>query len=218
MFLINGVPSENYGAILEYGYKVTGAEVETSCSSSVSIVCFGQKIGRKKISASLLIVGSSQQIAYEKYTILCKKFAGIVELVLPDGAMYTSVLTGIGDEETLAPGKIRCSFKFEAIRHGPLQSVTGNRLICMSTLPKTDCKLTATVGASGSNYKLGSVIFPVVTAGEVLCVDGITKRILVNGVPAAQRAEWTQFPYLAPGENTIECVDPVTVEYYPGYF
>lgn len=216
---VNNIHISEYGAELEYGYKVSGASIETKYSSYGQFPrLHDQRAGAKKIEATLTFSAESSEEAYGKYSELCKILTGNLEIVMPDRAMYSAFLTDIGEEEYITEGCMDVSFSFVGVKHGPLQTVTGNRLICMSTLPKTDCKLTVTVGASGSNYKLGTMNFPVVTAGEVFCVDGITKRILVDGVPAAQRAEWTQFPYLVPGENTIECADPVTVEYYPGYF
>ena len=88
----------------------------------------------------------------------------------------------------------------------------------MSTLPHTDCKITVTVSQDYATYKVGTVTFSDVHAGDVLVVDGLDKRILINDAPAAQKAEWIRFPSLVPGENIIACNDTVTVEYYPVYF
>ena len=77
----------------------------------------------------------------------------------------------------------------------------GNTIICESTLPYTDCVLTARVGQDGTNYQMGPVMFDIVYAGQVLTVDGITKRILVGGIPDASGAEWIQFPTLEPGRT-----------------
>jgi len=218
MLYINGIPIERYGAVLEYGYKTSGVEVETAYSQTGNIICLNQKFGRKKLDMDIFFRGKDHEETYQRYSMFCELLRGKLELIMPDCKMYEAVLTGIGQESTLAPGRIRCSFSFLAVRHGPKQTATGNRIFCESTLPKTDCILTVTVGKTGQNYTLGSVTFLTVTAGEKICVDGITKRILVNGVPAAQRAEWLEFPYLRPGINNIACPDIVTVEFYPAYF
>lgn len=216
---VNGLPLNHYDAELQSGYSVQGASLETAYSALGQFpILLKQKVSLKKISVVISFFGNDPMDVYKKYSIFCSALLGKIELFLPDEFMYTSVLTDIADEQYVTEGVMEARFTFVGTKHGQLQTVTGNQVFCDSTLPKTDCILTATVGASGSNYKLGSVTFLSVTAGEVLCVDGITKRIIVNGVPAAQRAEWLEFPYLKPGLNTIDCKDPVTVEFYPAYF
>lgn len=216
---VNGRPISWYGGELQYDYSVTGAELDTSYTSTGQFpLLLQQKAGLKTISLPITFHGKDSKEAYMRYSLFCQDASGTPELTLPDGFLYTAIMTGISAEKYITEGSMDVTFTFAGIRHGPYQKVTGNRLICMSTLPKTDCILTVTVKKTQTNYKVGSVTFPNVTAGEKLCVDGITKRILVGGVPAAQRAEWLEFPYLVPGINNITCPDTVTVEYYPAYF
>lgn len=66
-------------------------------------------------------------------------------------------------------------------------------------------------------YPLGGAVFPSVSNGDVLVFDGIDGKITKNGANAAASVNWTEFPQLFPGENTIPCPDDVTVEYYPTY-
>ena len=91
-------------------------------------------------------------------------------------------------------------------------------MVCDSTVPFTDVILSATVGKSSEAYQLGTVTFNNVAAGDTLTVDGINKRILVNGAPGAQKATWIKFPSLTPGQNIINCVDSITAEFQPIYF
>ena len=191
---VNNVPISEYNAMLQQDYSVSGTEINSSyADNGRSLVLLGQKIGLKTLTVKLTFFGKTSDETYMRYSMFCASLLGVLELIMPDEKRYRCILTSVG-------------------------AVMGSRLFCESTLPKTDCILTATVGSSGENYRLGTVTFPSVTAGEVLKVDGITKRILVNGVPAAQRAEWLQFPYLVPGINNIDCKDSVTTEYYPAYF
>lgn len=222
MLYVNGKAASEFDASLKDGYTVTGVEIaETSYShmrNRSTLIYHDTVLGLKSISFSVDFHGKDEHEIILKKSIFDAEIFGNCELILPDGFQYSCVCSSLGQEDRHGPNLLEVSYQLIGIRHGQLQTVTGNHVFCDSTLPKTDCILTATVGVSGSNYKLGSVTFLSVTAGEVLSVDGITKRILVNGVPAAQRAEWLEFPYLKPGLNTITCRDSVKVEFYPAYF
>ena len=217
--IVNNIPISEYNAMLQQDYSVSGAEISSSyADNGRSLVLLGQKIGLKTLTVKLTFFGKTSDEAYTRYSMFCASLLGVLELIMPDEKRYRCILTSVGAETYVTEGVMDATFSFIGYKHGALQTVIGSRLFCESTLPKTDCILTATVGSSGENYRLGTVTFPSVTAGEVLKVDGVTKRILVNGVPAAQRAEWLQFPYLVPGINNIDCKDSVTTEYYPAYF
>ena len=56
-----------------------------------------------------------------------------------------------------------------------------------------------------------------VTEGDILVADGITGRILQNGGLCAGNMSFLHFPSLAPGANTIQCIEDLIVEYYPTY-
>lgn len=216
---VNGIPIENYGGALQSGYKVSGAELDTQYLSTGQFPkLLAQRAGMKTIQTPVTFFGKDPIEAYWKYSEFCMALFGTIELALPDGRLYTAVLTKIAEEKYITDGVMDVTLTFVGTAHGPKQVVTGNSVVCESTAPKTACILTATVSASGNDYKIGSVTFPEVKAGEVLTVDGINGRILVNGAPAAQRAEWISFPYLAPGINRIECQDTLRAEFYPAYF
>lgn len=143
---------------------------------------------------------------------------GKSEVELDDGFLYSVVLTDIGQASYPSPQLLEVEYTFTGVRHGEYVVTDGNVVNCDSTLPYTDCILTVTAIADRTNYKVGTVTFLEVTAGEVLVVDGINGRILVDGAPAAERAEWTEFPKLVPGVNEIVCDDALTVEFYPVFF
>lgn len=216
---VNNKPLSHFDGELQYGYTVSGVNLDTAYSATGQFpILFEQRTGLKSIAVTITFHGKNTAEAYQKYSLFCREIAGKSEIVLPDDALYSVLLTEISDEVYITDGIMDATFSFIGTKHGSKQTVTGNQVFCASTLPKTDCILSVTVGKTGKNYKLGSVTFPAVTAGEKLCVDGITKRILVDGVPAAQRAEWLEFPYLKPGINNITCQDTVTVVFYPAYF
>jgi hypothetical protein len=155
---------------------------------------------------------TAQKSAFEQIAF------GSCDIDMEDGYSYFAFLDSIGEASYPSESLIEVDYTFQCIRHGQYETSVGNSVFCKSTLPNTDCILSVTVGSAGSNYVVGTVTFPTVTQGQQIVVDGINKRILVNGAPAADQAEWTVFPYLVPGENNLTCDDTMTVEYYPVYF
>lgn len=143
---------------------------------------------------------------------------GEVDINLLDGYGYFAFLDKIGEASFPAEWMIETTYEFRCIRHGKYKEVAANTVYCESTLPNTDCVLDVSVGAAGTNYKVGTVTFSTVKMGEKISVDGIKKRILINGAPAANRAEWLTFPSLSPGKNSFACKDTLSIGYYPVYF
>lgn len=143
---------------------------------------------------------------------------GRSDIIIGDGFMYFTFLESIGEASYPSDQLIEVTYEFKCIRHGKYREVKKNTVYCESTLPNTDCILEVTVEQNGKNYVVGTVKFPEVKKGEKITVDGINKRILVNGAPNANRAEWTVFPSLVPGLNNIACKGLLTVGYYPVYF
>lgn len=143
---------------------------------------------------------------------------GMCEIEFSDGFKYFAFPDTLGDALYKSDSLIESEYTFKCIRHGDMKESTGNSVYCESTLPYTDCILSATVGSDSDNYVMGSVTFQNVKAGDQLTVDGINKRILVNGAPAADQATWIRFPYMTPGANSFTCVDTLTIQYYPVYF
>lgn len=218
---VNGEPIERYGAKLRMEYKVSGYELENSAFKGrrrSSFVLLNSSVGFKTLTLPLVFVGCDAHDVEQKKSLFEMLLYGKNELVMDDGYMYSVYLSQIGDATHPHPQMIEVEYTLVGVKHGSLVTVQANTIYCDSTLPHTDCILTATVGQTGSNYQMGTVTFPQVTQGEILTVDGINKRILVDGAPAADRAEWITFPSLSPGKNIIICDDPLTVEFYPVYF
>lgn len=218
---VNGIPLEKYGGELLMEYKVSGYSIDASAFKGrkrSSFVLLNSTTGFLTLTLPVVFTGEDRADVSMKKSMFDALIFGKNELRMDDGFMYSAYLSEIGEVSYPAPEMIEASYTLIGVRHGKLQTVTGNSFYCDSTLPDTDCILTATVGTAADSYRLDTVTFSDVTAGEVLTVDGINKRILVDGVPAAERAEWTNFPSLTPGLNTITCPDTVTAEFYPVYF
>ncbi len=209
-----------HGGELHERYTISGAPIESSYHKGVrqsGFTLFNQVIGLKTITLPITFLGLSREDIDRCKLLFDMKLMGKNELVL-DGHYYTVICQQIGDAHYKGFGACESEYQFLGVKHGPLQTVTANTIYCMSTLPHTDCRISVKVSKAAATYSVGTVTFKNVSAGDVLVVDGLDKRILVNGAPAAQKAEWIRFPSLVPGENIITCNDTVTVEYYPVYF
>ena len=220
MRLNNKLLSE-YGGILLEGCVASGCEVNAETfkgSKNSSLKVLNISFGSKKIVVPIAFCGQDRAEVNLQKSLFEKALIGKVELLLDDGMQYSAVLTGIGDEEYVGSQVLKVKYTFLGMKHGEYKIVSGNAVYCDSTLPYTDCILKATASMDAAAYKVDSVTFKNVLAGEELCVDGINGRILVNGVPAAERADWIEFPKLVPGINSMQCSDELTVEFYPVYF
>lgn len=218
---INEKPLSDYGGELRMEYKVSGYNLETSAfkgRKSSSFVLLNNIVGFQTLSLPVVFEGKSRDDVSLKKSMFDMLAFGKNELIMDDGFLYTAYLSNIGDASYPAPELIEVDYTFVGVRHGPKVIVTGNTINCESTLPNTDCILSVIVGSTGTNYRVGTVVFPQVTQGEELIIDGINKRILVNNAPAADRADWITFPSLSPGINLLECEDTLTVEFFPVFF
>lgn len=219
--LINNVPLEEFGAKLKMNYEIGGCELDVSVFHGRNRSFFNllnTNVGLKELKLPIVFHGKDEADTARKKSLFEMELLGKSELTLDDGFSYSIAVQSIGKETHQSAEMIEAEYVCAGVRHGDFIKKNGNTVYCDSTLPYTDCILTATVSADGINYKVGSVTFPEVAAGEVLTVDGINGRILIDGIPAAERADWLEFPKLKPGKNEIQCPDELTVGYYPVYF
>ena len=223
MVYIDHVPLEQYGARLQLAWRVTGAnalgEYYRPRYGTGLVLMGGVDAGLKTITLPVDIYGDSpRDVTLRKSVLDAAAARGRVELYLPDGLYYTAVVQTLGQLDWASDTLAGCTYEFAGLAHDPAVCVTVNGpMACASTVPRTDCVLSVTVGTAAASYNLAGVRFTDVDAGDTLTLDGWTKRVLINGVPAAQRCDIVEWPYLAPGANAITAPDPVTVRYYPTY-
>lgn len=218
---INDKDLREYSGKLLADYKVSGCELDISVVNGrkrSSFNLLNATVGLKTLTISIEFSGSDRADASLKKSMFEKIAFGKSELVMDDGLLYSVVLSKIGDTTYIGQELIKVEYTFTGVRHGERVKTEGNIVYCDSTLLYTDCILTATATDNADFYSVGSVTFKNVSAGEILTVDGINGRILVNGIPAAERADWIEFPKLVPGKNILQCDDVLTVEFYPAYF
>lgn len=222
---INGVSIKEYGAELRTSYKCGGVEISSNVyqgRNRSAFVLLNQTYGLKQLTLPLVIEADSmQEVTLKKSLLDGAMFGKELELIMDDGFLYKVYLNDIGDAIYQNEKLIECDYTCIGYRHGDTIEIKApyqNIVVCNSTVPYTDVIISATASVASNAYQLGTVTFTGVNAGDELTVDGINKRILVNGAPGAQQASWITFPTLKPGQNTINCIDAITAQYQPIYF
>ena len=226
--MINGEPLVTFGGKAMLDYVVGESELTNETYHGINRsnwVLLKSMYGLREVRITILFEGTDLHQAKLARSKFNAAVFGKCELYIADDGFFYSVLCDhIGEEILVGIGnqsaQVKSEYTFRGIRHGEKKTVSvpaGGRIHCQSTMPFTDCKLTATVGTTGTNYHLGGAVFASVTAGDVLVFDGINCAITKNGANAAGTTTWLHFPALTAGSNSIDCTDAVTVEYYPAF-
>ena len=219
---INGEPISKYGGILFGTPRVSNAEyipeyVYTRTRSTLRHLTYD--IGLKSLQCNIAFLGDSIFEIQQKRSMLRAALVGEIQLSFSkDRFLYQAEYIGDAELESEYESAAVSRFNFKCVQMLPLETITttNKKVYCQSTVPKTDCKLTATATTNASNFVLGTVIFSGISANDVLVVDGINGLITRNGNP--ETANFIRLPYLVPGENTItSTVNDLTVEYYPTF-
>lgn len=214
--------------VLVQSFKVGGVKLTSNTFQGENRTNFNvlyTSRGMRTITVSLFFTAQSRrELSIIKSKIDAMLMVGKVDIFLPDDFFYSSYLTDAGEEQILGVEDNKvialCTYTLEGIRHDALETIAytaGGRMLCKSTVPKTDCRLTCTASQDYQQITIGPVTFLDVSSGDVLVADGILGRILQNGAPCAGNMVFTHFPSLAPGYNEITSPEDLTVEYYPTY-
>ena len=220
---INGVNIADYG-VLVGDLKVGAIDTQSDVYQGVNRTNFNVLDTiqyMREINVTLFYSAKTRREMALIKSKIDNMMIGKLELWLPDGFFYSAYLVSAGEESYLGVENNKiialCAYKFKGIRHDPLETVQGNTVICKSTVPHTDCRLICTASQNRASLVIDTITITGVSAGDVLTVDGITGRILQNGALCAGNMSFIHFPSLVPGQNTLNCVEDLTVEYYPTY-
>lgn len=225
---VNGKPLATFGAASLLDYSIGETQFKTAVFQGINRTNWNllkNIFGFREIILTVVFEAEDLRQAKLNRSALNGALFEKADLFIPDdGFHYDVYCTSTGAETLIGIGKktaqIKSEYRFKGIRRDALQTVVlpaGKTLYCRSTMPFTDCRLTATVGTTAATYQLGGAAFSSVTAGDILVFDGIDGKITKNGVNYAASVNWLDFPALVPGPNTISCPDAVTVEYAPAY-
>jgi len=217
---IDGVNVADFGALVE-SYTVGGAEVKSSVFQGRNRTTIRQlafTIGRRSIKIVLFFAAKTQRALAEQKSQVDALLLGVPDLHLPDGFYYFSVLKSAGDLEILGVegNKVigHATYKLEGVRHDALQTVVSNTVAARGTMPRMDAIFSCVTTAARETLQVGPVTFRNVPSGAAVIADGIDGILTVNDAVAAG-AVFTRLPFLVPGQQTIECPELLTVQYYP---
>ena len=225
---INGVNIADFGVLVE-SLKVGAIETSNETYQGVNRSNFNVLDTiqyMRTINVNLFYSAPTRRELALIKSKLDNMMLGKLDLWMPDGFYYSAYLVSAGEENMLGVERNKmialCAYQFKGIRHDKLETVQttaadDNKVFCKSTVPHTDCRLTCTASQAYTELTIDTVTIKDVSAGDVLVVDGITGRILQNGGLCAGNMSFIHFPSLTPEENTLDCVEDLTVEYYPTY-
>lgn len=248
-FWVDDHGSSEFGAVLLAEYSVSAPSITPDyvVSATGSRITFGgTRYGLRSISLPVDIYGNSPEDAESRRSKLTAALANkTVELALPDGGLYTCLLTDGGKKsEVDRDGKIlETTFTLVGYKHGPLETllVSGSAasvsFFAAGTAEEMECRITATVGDYVNNrvtvpYPNSSTkrcFFPTtaVKSGDTIVIDGIEKNIYVNSSLGFYLIERIVggWPKVKAGENTLTIPQPssgtafsqIAIEYYPIY-
>lgn len=224
-FYINGNPASHFSIRLLASWKVEDADPDTTVllpRNGTSFIVFGNLIGLKTVSLPVHVFGQNRKaVRLARSRLTAELSNGIVDLEMPDGFLYRCVLKSSGEISDFLPDgtQAECEYTLEGLQCEPkvtLANVSG-RLIVQGTSPYMDCRISAVVSAAAPAYKMAGVTWSDVKEGDKLVLDGLEKRILRNSMNDALGCDAADWPKLVPGLNTLDCPDPLTIEYYPTY-
>ena len=225
---VNGLPLATFGgaSLLDYSIGETAVSPKTMQGVNRTTWHMLKNIfGQREIKLTVVFEAEDLRQTKLNRSALNGVLFDKVDLFIPDdGFHYSVICTSTGAEELVGIGtksaQIKSVYTFTGVRHDDKITVTvsnGSEFWNRSTFPFTDCKLTTTVSADSDLYQFGGAVFSSVAAGDVLVFDGINCKITKNGENYAASVNWLTFPSLVPGWNSVECIDPVTVEFEPSY-
>lgn len=226
--LVNGKPVSEFGGAALLEYSIGETPLENSIFQGVNRTNWNllkSIYGMRTVTLTVIFTGETLNEAKVQRSKFNLEIYGKSDIFIADDGFYYSValmstgaeiIVGIGEKTA----QIKSEYSFSGIRHDKLEKIvvpSGGSLLCRSTMPYTDAKLTVTVGSAASSYSLGGATFGAVASNDVLVFDGINGKITKNGSNAAASTNWLDFPRLVPGKNTLTALDAITVEYYPTY-
>ena len=127
---INRIPLSQFGGKLRANYTVSGSAVTADYykpRDGNAFISLGSRIGLKTITLPFDLYGSSPRETKRNLSALdALCLSGKVELYLPDGFYYTSILQSIGVPQQITPSILSCSYVFLGIQHDKMVKAVSN--------------------------------------------------------------------------------------------
>lgn len=237
--LINGVDVQNYNARL-LTYSVSGTTLTNNTFSNSSLLkmpsLFKTTLGTRQLNITLTFkpsqIGSDSKgmsvtdrlaTATDNISRFEAEIIGkTVELTLPDGYIYTALVTSITAASFDASGEHDVSYTFNAIRHKPQEivSIKPNTIFYCKSTTATPCKFIVVPHRDFDSVAIMGIKVNNLTENSEYIIDGINSIITLDGVNKFIDTDCVDFPCLMPGENIIssETEDvEITIVYTPIY-
>ena len=236
---VNNIDISDYSARL-LSYSVSGTTLTNSISAATNLLkmpaLYSTVFGTRTLTVTLTFsphpdgcsakgteitdryAAATDNIARLEAAIIGKT----VEISLPDGYIYTSVVTAISSAAFDGSGEHDVTYTFMAVRHKPTITATvvpNGKIYCQSTTP-CKFKLKVTLPEQSSLLSIMGIAVVNVSANTPLVLDGELGLITLGGVNKFLDSTLIEFPLLYPGENTIICNNTkadIQITYTPIY-
>ncbi len=223
---VNNIDISNYSARL-LSYSVSGTTLTNNVSANNDLVkmpaLYSTEYGTRTLTVTLTFFprldgcSSKNTDIIDRYTVATDNIAKFeaeiigktVEIALPDGYIYTSIVTSISAATFDSSGEHNVTYTFNAVRHKP--TVTANvapngKVYCQSTTP-CKYKLIVTLPEQSSLITVCGIVVINIAANTPLVIDGELGLITLGGVNKYLDSTLIEFPVLYPGENIITCTN-----------
>ena len=220
LITIDGQDVASFGARL-VSYN-TGAPLVTNTyqeGASLFPVLLEHRVGLRSLTVVLEFSADSREEAVRNLSSVSALLATKSEVSLPDGFLYSCILTGISQPEDSMETLFDVTFSFEGVRHGELKTLSlpagGGTVRCEGNLA-SECRLRFTPATAAAVTVFGMTLKNL-TAGKPVVIDGIGKVVTQEEGNIWGSTNLVSFPRLSPGENSVRISPslPLTVEYYP---
>lgn len=236
---VNNIDIANYSARL-LSYSVSGTTFTNNVSANNDLVkmpaLYSTEYGTRTLTVTLTFFprldgcsakcteitdrysAATDNISRFEADIIGKK----VEVSLPDGYMYSSIVTSVSAAAFDGSGEHDVTYTFMAVRHKPTITATvapNGKIYCQSTTP-CKFKLKVTLPEQSSLLSIMGIVVINISANTPLVLDGELGLITLGGVNKFLDSTLIDFPLLYPGANTISCNNSqadIQVIYTPVY-
>lgn len=223
---VNNIDISNYSARL-LSYSVSGTTLTNNVSANTNLVkmpaMYSTEYGTRTLTVTLTFSphldgcsakGTDITDRYAAATDNITRFEAeiigkTVEIALPDGYIYTSIVTSIYAATFDSSGEHDVTYIFMAVRHKPTITTTvapNGKIYCQSTTP-CKFKLKVTLPEQSSLLSIMGIVVINISANTPLVLDGELGLITLGGVNKYLDSTLIEFPILYPGENIITCTN-----------
>lgn len=236
---INGLDIKTYNARLQ-NYSVSGTTVTNTTSSVGDLlkmpILFSRALGTRTITITLTFkpsrLGSDSRgtTVMDKLTVAADNIARfeadivgkVVEITLPDGFMYTSLVTTLPPATFDSSGEHDVTYTFMAIRHKAEETrkLSAYGVVISKATTAVPFKITIVIPSEYDEFTVCGIKVFNLSANDEIVIDGVNGIITCNGINKFLETDFIEFPVLQPGRNVIECTAEdaeITVVYTPVY-